>query len=147
MSQVVHDGVIKRFLAAAALGQVAMVRYFIEQEGLDPDATYNGKPTALCYAVLKPNHELLDYLIGLGADLESVDKLGMRPLHYAAMGGCLYCVSYLIAQGAQVNADSHSGKTALTVTEGKPHLAECREYLLHLTAANDASGIPQRAFH
>ncbi|MEM7291879.1 MAG: ankyrin repeat domain-containing protein [Pseudomonadota bacterium] len=142
-----NANLIKRYLVAAALSQGDMVRYFVEQEGLHPDATFGGKPTALCYTVLKPHHETMKYLINSGADVDKIDQLGMRPLHYAAMGGCLYCLSYLIACGAEVNAGSKSGKTALKMTEGKPHLRECREFLLHHGASNTADQKAMRAFH
>ena len=76
-------GTVKNFLIAAALQQSELVRYFIEIEGLHPDAKWDGKPTAICYAVLKKNPPLLMYLLEKGANVNHVDVLGMTPLHYA----------------------------------------------------------------
>lgn len=62
-------GVIDDFLIAAALQQLHKIRYYIERLGLHPDTTRDGKPTALCYASLKPNITLIDYYLEKGADV------------------------------------------------------------------------------
>ena len=44
----VTTATIKQYLIAAALGQSEMVCYYLEAEGLPPDITWGGKPTAIC---------------------------------------------------------------------------------------------------
>lgn len=125
-----REEILKDFLVAAALHQLDRVRGFIETLGLHPDSTFGGKPTALCYAVLKPCPCLMDYLLSRGADINRADKMGMTPLHYAAMGGSEYCLASLIANGGTLNRYNRLGKTPLALTMDKPHLKGVRELLL-----------------
>jgi len=123
------ESTVKQFLISAALEEVGAMRHFIEGLGVHPDATYSGKPTALCYAALKQNCCLMRYLHIHGADVNSVDQLGMAPIHYAALGGSCFCVSYLIHSGADVNKENNLGETALSLSMKKSHLAECEQFL------------------
>ena len=118
------------FLMAAALHQVERVRNFIEVGGIPADAaTFDGKPTAICYVVLKPHRELMHYLVSRGARVNQIDAVGMTPLHYAVLGGCEYCISYLVSRGADLNRANFCGNTPLALTLDKPHLRDCREML------------------
>ena len=138
---------LKDFLVAAALHQLERVRGFVETQGLHPDSTLGGKPTALCYAVLKPCHCLMDYLLSRGADINRADQMGMTPLHYAAMGGCAYCLATLIAHGARLNRTNRLGKTPLGLTMDKPHLAQVRALLLCHGALLHEAEPRARRFH
>ena len=122
----------KQLLIAAALHQTARVRYFIEQLGLCPNSTYGGKPTALCYVVLKPNHTIMRYLLESGADTSAQDALGMTPLHYAVLGGCQYCVTSLINAGAALNTPARSGKTPLDCALDRLALQPIAHYLVRV---------------
>ena len=130
--EIQSSALIREFLFAAALHQIDRVKNFIEIDGLHPDATYRGKPTAICYALLKPNWNLMNYLFIQGAEVNQADSVGMTPLHYAVLGGCEYCLSEVTARGAQVNVGNKCGKTPLAMTLDKPHLSDCREMLTHL---------------
>lgn len=120
----------EQFLISAALQDFDRVRHFVEVEGLHPDTTIEGKPTAICYAALKRDRCLLQYLHIKGASANIKDKMGMTPLHYAVLGGCTFCVSYLIHSGASVNQPSLTGKTPLALTIGSSHLQECKKLLM-----------------
>ena len=137
----------KAFLVAAALQQLDRVQSFIEAGGLHPDTTYGGKPTALCYAVLKPHPVLATYLLDKGADIHRRDGMGMTPLHYAALGGCVYCAACLVGRGACLNAENCRGQTPLTLTLEKPHLGLCREFLTRHGAAHCQADPGATQFH
>ena len=118
---------IREYLLAAALHQEHVVRSYIEDYAMHPDATMGGKPTALCYSLMKPNIKLAKYLLEQGADHQSVDALGMTPLHYAAMGGCPACVFALLRRGAARAALNCKGETpvdlaASVAPKGPSHL-------------------------
>ncbi|MEM7193684.1 MAG: ankyrin repeat domain-containing protein [Pseudomonadota bacterium] len=113
----------QQLLISAALQDFDTVRFFIEVRGLHPDATVNGKPTAICYAALKKDRCLLRYLLLKGASTNIRDRMGMTPLHYAALGGCMFCISYLLSSGAHVNAVNMSGKTPLAMALENPRLS------------------------
>lgn len=120
---------IREYLMGAALQQLELVFYCIEGKGMHPDATWGGKPTALCHAGMKANHRLLKYLLDKGASVEYRDALGMTPLHYATLGGSEACMTTLIHHGAPLNATTHSGKTPLSLAWQTPRLANCRVLL------------------
>ena len=114
---------------AAALREFSLVRLLVEKVGMHPDATCDGKPTALCYSVLQKDRCLTQYLLGHGANPNREDRLGMTSIHYAAMGGCCYCLALVIHCGAEIHKACLSGKTAYSLCAQRADLAECRELL------------------
>ena len=111
--------VVRDYLIASALQQVEVMCGYIETASVHPDATFEGKPTALCYAALHANCPLVRYLLRAGANASHRDGMGMTPLHYAAIGGSESCIESLIGAGAPVNAANHSGKTALALAAAR----------------------------
>jgi ankyrin repeat protein len=89
----------------------------------------------------------MKYLIYHGADIMHSDGLGMTPLHYAALGGCEYCVSYLISLGAQINHETKNGKTPLALIENRENQNSCCEYLERNGACTVANKIPIKKMH
>ena len=141
------DNTIKDFLVAAALHRSDKVRDYVERIGLHPDTTYGGKPTALCYCVLKPHHGLMSYLVEQGADINHCDRMGMRPLHYAALGGCDYCLAFLVSLGAPLDPTNRSEQTPLALATHNPRLASAAEFLRRCGASLDPSAPGARRFH
>ena len=119
----------RAFLFAAALRDFARIRFLIEVRGLHPDTTVKGKPTAICYAVLKQDNCLLSYLIKRGANVNAADKIGMTPLHYAALGGSPYCIACLVRHGAQLQTRNLAGETPYSLIRNRVDLAECVDLL------------------
>ncbi|KAH8830458.1 ankyrin repeat-containing domain protein [Flagelloscypha sp. PMI_526] len=68
--------------------------------------------TALHYASLKGNEELVRMLCDLGADFDLTDNQGNTPLHYASSWGHIPVVQLLIEKGCQFNARNNEGFTA-----------------------------------
>ncbi len=102
---------VKQYLICAALDETEMVCDFVESFGVCADATWGGKPTALCYAALHGNVQLVTFLLRHGADANHRDALDMTPLHYAALGGCQACGRLLIEAGADGTRRNRFGKT------------------------------------
>lgn len=138
---------IREFLTAAALQQIEMVRYFIEIEGMHPDATWDGKPTAICYAALQRNTELLRYLAERGAAINHADAMGQTPLMYATLAGWEYGVAMLIALGADLDRCNCRGETALALAHRCARGRACRELLFRHGAAPEAGRSGRRCFH
>ena len=138
---------IQQLLIGAALQDFDRVKYLLEVFGLHPDSTIDGKPTALCYAVLKPNLNLVEHLIQLGADVNKSDGMGMTPLHYAAVGGCNYCVSILISRGAEINAVNSSGRTPASLAWDRRVRSDNYLLLKHHGGIRWASDSADTGFH
>lgn len=141
------ENTIKDFLAAAALHQVHKVRDYVERIGVHPDTTYGGKPTALCYSVLKPHHGLMTYLVEQGADIAHNDQMGMTPLHYAVLGGCDYCLAYLVSVGAPLDPMNRTEQTPLALATNNPRLVSAAEFLRRCGASLDPAVPGARSFH
>ena len=80
---------------------------------IDVNAKSKHGETALTYAVLKSNFEIVKHLIvENGADVNAKNKNGKTALMYASNNN-LTLVKQLIEKGADVNAKDNNGKTAL----------------------------------
>ena len=56
---------------------------------------------------------LLECLVSSGAEINAANKMGWRPLHYAARWGTPTALSFLLASGADCNATSEEGTSVL----------------------------------
>ncbi|MBX2870063.1 MAG: ankyrin repeat domain-containing protein [Acidiferrobacterales bacterium] len=142
----VADSGAKQLRIAAALREFPLVRLLVEKEGVHPDSTCEGKPTALCYAVLQKDRCMTQYLLSHGADPNQQDQLGMTSIHYATMGGCCYCLASVIHCGAKIDQACVTGKTAYSLCAKRKDLSECRE-LLKRYGAGDFPGVSRNCFH
>ncbi len=97
---------------AIRFGDAQMVRFLIDSganiEGSDRQSV------ALERAVLANYKDVLSVLIEKGFDVNATDKLGMTPLHYAAMTdyGDTEIVQRLLAAGARIDLKDRDDETA-----------------------------------
>ena len=138
---------VRDFITAAALLQGDRIRHFIETAGLHPDSTFEGKPTALCYAALKADSDLTGYLLARGADVNHTDGAGMTPLHYGTLGGCAQCLVRLMDRGARLNAPNQCGQTPLALAASRPGLVGCRDLLASYGGSLTANTPGARRLH
>eukprot|EP00300_Choanocystis_sp_HF-7_P024578 c26071_g1_i1.p1 GENE.c26071_g1_i1~~c26071_g1_i1.p1 ORF type:complete len:209 (+),score=45.08 c26071_g1_i1:96-629(+) len=64
-----------------------------------------------------------------GIDVNAVDTVGNTCLHYAAQGGHMSTVDYLLSVGANPNALNHNGDTPLHKAAWKNHPEVCQQLL------------------
>ncbi len=108
------DGGTPLLSLAAASGQYAEVRYFLEK-GLPVNGKDKTGGTAIFYA-LKGGIEygyILEYLIEHGGDLTIKSDLGESPLMSASLGGLSWQTAYLIEKGCAVNETDFEKLTPL----------------------------------
>ena len=91
----------KSFKAAEALVEHPQTRI---------DVRTQRDESPLMLAALRGQESLVVKLVSRGA---MVNKTGWTPLHYAATGGQLRVLAFLIGSGADVNAESPNGTTPL----------------------------------
>jgi hypothetical protein len=124
---------VKRFLISAALNETEMVCDYVQSFGVFADATWGGKPTALCYSALHANDWLVGFLLHHGADANHRDALDMTPLHYAVLGGCPASIRKLLGAGASTGACNRFGKTAEALLPPRLEAARRRAVLRSLS--------------
>lgn len=90
--------------SAARIGDLPAVKTVLQVKDLEIDA---GEPqyfaTALCVAAEAGHWDVVKELIGAGADIHLVDKLGRTPLMYAVARAEPEIVFFLIGKGANPN--------------------------------------------
>jgi ankyrin repeat protein len=97
---------------AAKAGDVAAVRAAIQKKA-DVNATASDGSTALHWAVHRDALEVVDLLLGAGADPKAANRYGVTPLSLAATNGNARIVERLLRGGADPNTSLPGGETVL----------------------------------
>jgi uncharacterized protein len=95
---------------ATSEGSVRVVDTLLAHPQLDVNAPNHAGETALMLAALRGRLNLVQRLLAHGA---LVNQAGWSPLHYAASGPDPQIVGLLLDKGAQIDARSPNGSTAL----------------------------------
>lgn len=82
--------------------------------------------TPLMLAALARHNEIVEMLIGKGADVKATDSDGITALNLAALYGHDEVIKTLVRNGADVNASDKDGVTALMFAVGKGHVNAVR---------------------
>lgn len=91
------------------------VKSLLQYPGLDVNGINQDGETPLMLAAIKGRLDWVQALVRRGAE---INDAGWNPLHYAASGPNPAVVSWLLGQGAQVDAPSPNGTTALMMAAG-----------------------------
>jgi ankyrin repeat protein len=97
---------------AAKAGDVAAVRAAIQQKA-DVNATASDGSTALHWAVHRDALDVVDLLLGAGANPKAANRYGVTPLSLAATNGNARIVERLLRGGADPNTALPGGETVL----------------------------------
>ena len=96
-------GVMPAMHVAAYWGQVGIIQWLHEEHGLDLDELDTVRP--LHQAAKNGQLKTVQWLIGHGVDVDTLDKEGRQAIHFAAWLGHLAVVRWLHGSaGADVNA-------------------------------------------
>eukprot|EP00761_Pharyngomonas_kirbyi_P012968 gb/GECH01012995.1/.p1 GENE.gb/GECH01012995.1/~~gb/GECH01012995.1/.p1 ORF type:complete len:870 (+),score=262.70 gb/GECH01012995.1/:1-2610(+) len=131
LSVVIHN--------AAESGDVKKIRKLIHQQrplNIDDLRDSVDHSTALHKAAKNNQVEVIRELFGLGANLESKDKLQATPLFFATSHGCLEATSLLLALGAQANIRELYGYSPLHLALRKNYLEVAEQLMLFRADVN-----------
>lgn len=119
----------ERLLEAAAGGQVELVKLRLAEPGCVVDWLGEGKAaqiTPLWAAAQRGHREVVEALVGAGADAEWFGPEGLTSLHTAAQHNCIEVVAALLAAGVSVDQLSRGPEGgvlfALSMLEGGARL-------------------------
>jgi ankyrin repeat protein len=119
-------GNVTPLMVAARLGRSAIVAKLLEV-GAAVDAIDDRGYTALFHGCYDPDEdrghpEVVELLLGAGADKEAAIGYGVRPLMYAAGNGEAGVVQVLLRGGADPLARNEVGRTALMMVKDRDYV-------------------------
>ncbi|XP_021563682.1 transient receptor potential cation channel subfamily A member 1 [Carlito syrichta] len=109
---------------AATQGATEIVKLMISSYsgGTDIVNAVDGHHETLLHRTsLFDHHELADYLISVGADINSIDSEGRSPLLLATASASWNIVNLLLSKGARVDIKDHFGRNFLHLTVQQPY--------------------------
>ncbi|XP_037659349.1 transient receptor potential cation channel subfamily A member 1 isoform X2 [Choloepus didactylus] len=109
---------------AATQGATDIVKLMISSYTGDCDivnAVDGNQETPLHRVSLFDHHELADYLISVGADINKIDCEGRSPLLLATASASWNIVNLLLSKGAKVDIKDHLGRNFLHLTVQQPY--------------------------
>ncbi|XP_062935968.1 transient receptor potential cation channel subfamily A member 1 [Cynocephalus volans] len=109
---------------AATQGATEIVKLMISSYSGNSDIVNvadGNQETLLHRASLFDHHELAEYLISMGADINSTDGEGRSPLILATASASWNIVNLLLSKGAQVDIKDHLGRNFLHLTVQQPY--------------------------
>jgi uncharacterized protein len=125
MSQIVGSGLLLVLLPMAGLaagrsevadalkaGDLAGARKLVEQHA-DVNAPQSDGATALDWAVYRSDKEMVDLLLGAGANARAANREGSTPLWLASINGDAAIIAALLKAGADANEHLPLGRTPL----------------------------------
>ena len=108
--------------AAAYRGNLIAIQFFIEEGKVNVSSTTSDGETPLLLASKEDNEEVIEYLIGKGANVNEADKDGKSPLWVASKYDNVNAMRMLIKNDADVEQANHVG--------GRPiHIAAFKGFL------------------
>ena len=129
VSKAIHQTVIdtispntdNNIMTAIMSGDVNAFEYLIKQ-GNDINERFDGGWTALLASSAQGYPKILKQLLGLGANPDISNVLGVTPLIFGAMYGNIRIVKELINYGADLNLQDSHGDTALMIATLKGNI-------------------------
>ncbi|XP_004602631.2 transient receptor potential cation channel subfamily A member 1 [Sorex araneus] len=109
---------------AATQGATEIVKLMISSYSGNIDivnAVDGNQETLLHRASLFDHHELAEYLISMGADINAIDCEGRSPLLLATTSASWNVVNLLLSKGAQVDIKDNFGRNFLHMIVQQPH--------------------------
>jgi uncharacterized protein len=114
---------------AAAQNDAEQVRQLVGGGTGNPNQTDDQQRTAMHYAALNGNLQIIAILIKADAKLDPVDRLGDTPLHLAADRDQIDAAKLLLDAGAEVDLQNKDGMTPLMVAASRGELEIVRALL------------------
>jgi ankyrin repeat protein len=137
---------------ACSMGQLDMVKSMVRHcgEGILNHRDHSGG-TPLHYAISARGCDVASYLLSVGdVGIDTVDELGMTPLHVAVLLKRLECIKQLVHRKADLSAKDNKGQNLLHIAV-RQYEQGVMEYLMILPEVSEllleADGTGDTPFH
>ncbi|KAL3071451.1 hypothetical protein niasHS_016735 [Heterodera schachtii] len=122
---------------ACGQGALKNVKFFVEQCGGDIEFANSYGYSAIFYAVMEEQFDVVQYLVSKGTRIDQINHKGRSPLIAACLFGHLQIVKFLVENGgADIEIVASDGLTAVRAAIIKNRF-EILEYLLEKGARTD----------
>lgn len=116
-----YEGGVTIMQGAAAMSHISAMNILLER-GADVNAISDRGETALYFGVRQGKTEIVEWLLGKGAETQGkLAESGRNLLHLATLNGYTDIVELLVDNGVHIDAADRSGKTALQYAEKYGH--------------------------
>ncbi|XP_035701715.1 poly [ADP-ribose] polymerase tankyrase isoform X2 [Folsomia candida] len=116
---------LRQLFEACKGGDAAKVQQLANRSNVSARDTNGRKSTALHFAAGYGRKDIVEYLLNLGAQINSQDEGGLQPLHNACSFGHTEVVRLLLSRGADPNAKDHWSYTGLHEAAAKGKIDVC----------------------
>ncbi|KUL84445.1 hypothetical protein ZTR_08805 [Talaromyces verruculosus] len=99
-----------------------LTEVFYVMDTIEPRRVQTGVyGTALQAAAVSGNVNIVEMLVEAGADINDIDRLGLRSLHHAAFHGHKAVVDFLLTKGASGGALDYKGRSPMLLAARRGH--------------------------
>jgi ankyrin repeat protein len=119
-----------RLIEAVKKADVEAVRSLIAGH-IDVNGSEADGSTALHWAAQRDNIEIVDLLVGAGANTRAMTRYNVTPLSLACMNGSATIIERLLKAGADLNSTSKEGETALMTASLTGNVDGIKVLLVH----------------
>ena len=133
--------------SAAALGRLEVVRSFFNEDGsLKPNATRDEMLSAFLWACMHGRHDVIEFLLQHGAEIDTQANLGQTGLHWAVITADLDTIRFLLKLGAPLEVRNvYSGTVLGQALWSAAHSGPRKDYVAVIeTLVAAGAKVPER---
>lgn len=105
------------FIIACETGKLNIIKYFVEERGINVDRTGSDGVTPLITAAQSQQTAIMEYLVKRGAHIDATDSDGSTALLHAVTKKRVGAVEWLVKHGADVRKQNNKGVSPLKLAK------------------------------
>ncbi|XP_046566100.1 ankyrin repeat domain-containing protein 29-like isoform X2 [Haliotis rubra] len=103
----------RRLYSASRDGDLERVKRILSAGHVDINTRGDYSKTPVMMAAYRGHRDVVEFLVGRGADVSLVDRVGNNVIHWACIGGDLEIVKLILSLNVvDINARNNGGRTA-----------------------------------
>ena len=127
---------------AIKLGDMEVVKFVLDNKGLNIHLKDNSGDSALMQAAESGNKDIVEKLLVAGCDLRETNKNLLSPIVYAVLSGNLEIVKLMVDKGAKLDQEDKSGSSILFYAKGSSVIQYLLDTGMDINARNKSGMTP-----